>query len=128
MKAAMSVRRVTRGVMPANMPLMPVLWQMERTVSSSRMSCVARSCTLVFTTSAGWVMMEAIRPAATPHEKRSGGASVSEWVAVCVGGGGDDVLHNTRSMHYCTTTGKLQFSVENVIIMQFTPNTQFTVE
>jgi hypothetical protein len=38
--------------------------------------------TLVLTTSAGWVMMEAARPAATPQEKRREGASVSELVAL----------------------------------------------
>ena len=40
--------------------------------------------TLVLTTSAGWVMMEAARPATTPQEKRRDGVSVSELVAVCV--------------------------------------------
>ena len=86
MKAAISVRRVTRGSIPTNMPLKPVFWQMERTVCTSPVSADF-SCTLVLTTSAGWVVIDASSPATRPQEKRSGGLRVSACVAVGGGGG-----------------------------------------
>lgn len=86
MKAAMSVRRVTRGRIPANIPLTPALWLILRRVCTSP-ELADCSWTPVLTTSAGWVMMDASKPAITPHEKSSGGARVSVCVAARDKGG-----------------------------------------
>ena len=75
MKAAINVLRVTRGVTPANIPLTPLLRQMSITVFTE--PAWGDVCTPVLMTSAGCVMIDAISPATTPQEKRSGAVNTS---------------------------------------------------